>query len=344
MSKALDASLKELKSIDGTLHASLSSEYEALITSALELEKWPIARLISVFERQDLNQFVLRHGIIKSLEKQTDNKRAFTLGITGTPGAGKSTLVGELCQALLKQSPEMSIAVLAIDPSSVESGGALLGDRTRVNFPLSDNRLFFRSQASHQDLGGMGRLSYQVHRLLSHIFDLVIIETVGIGQSEIEVQQLADHTMLVMQPLAGDQVQFMKAGIMEVPNSFVINKCDEEKLSKSSKHLLRSSLKIAKIAAPGTSEETPIFMCSALHRKGITELADYVTEQRTSERAKDKDQTICDYFIKKWLHQSFGEFGEVMLGDTAPNLSGLSYEEAEIALRKAIYLALQQYF
>jgi LAO/AO transport system ATPase len=344
MNKALDASLKELKSIDGTLHGPLDSEYEALITSALELEKWPIARLISVFERQELNQFVLRHGIIKALEKQTNNKRAFTLGITGTPGAGKSTLIGELCQALLKQAPEMSIAVLAIDPSSTESGGALLGDRTRVNFPLNDKRLFFRSQASHQDLGGMGRLSYQVHRLLSHIFDLVIIETVGIGQSEIEVQQLADHTMLVMQPLAGDQVQFMKAGIMEVPNSFVINKCDEEDLAKRSIHLLRSSLKLAKIATPGTENETPIFLCSALHRKGIPELAEYVVKQGITNRSATKDQEICDYFIQKWLEQSFGEFGDVILGGTKPNLKGLSYEEAEIELRKSVYLALQKYF
>ena len=300
------------------MHQPLPDDLQALLHQAKDHEKWPIAQLISIFERNTDANFIARHQIVTYLNQQAKvfNKQAMVLGITGTPGAGKSSLIGELCLNLLEKQPEMSIAVLAIDPSSHESGGALLGDRTRTIFPVKDKRLFFRSQASQQDLGGLSKQTFHVTRLLRKLFDLIIIETVGIGQNEIEIQNLSDHSCLVMQPLAGDQVQFMKAGIMEVPNTFIINKCDEDALAKKSLHLLRASLKLAHIYVKGHADNTTasssprdIFLTSAIKKKGIDELADFVLQLCHSAVSANSLESQEYYFLKKWVRQAYGEFG-----------------------------------
>jgi len=294
------------------MQSALPEELVQLIDQAKAHEKWPVARLISIFERHTEANLIARHQIINHLNQQPGqlNKTGMVLGITGTPGAGKSSLIGELCLSLLKNSTDISIAVLAIDPSSHVSGGALLGDRTRTLFPINDNRLFFRSQASQLDLGGMSKQTFHVTRLLRKLFDIIIIETVGIGQSEIEVQRLSDHTCLVMQPLAGDQVQFMKAGIMEVPDTFIINKCDEESLAKKSLHLLKSSLKLASIHLDHKeSKPKEIFLTSATKRLGIDTLSDFVFSQAKEIVNQTFLQTQEDYFLVKSIKQEYGEFG-----------------------------------
>jgi len=291
---------------------ALPKELENLLSKAQVHEKWPIARLISIFERNTTENLIARHQIVSYLNAHPGkfNKQAMVLGITGTPGAGKSSLIGEVCLSLLKNSADISIAVLAIDPSSHDSGGALLGDRTRVIFPVKDNRLFFRSQASQLDLGGMSKQTFHVTRLLRKLFDVIIIETVGIGQSEIEVRRLSDHTCLVMQPLAGDQVQFMKAGIMEVPDTFIINKCDEDTLAKKSLHLLKSSLKLASIYVDHQeSKKKNIFLTSATKHKGIDELCQFVLEQAQEKVSQKSLNQQEDYFLHKWIKQAYGEFG-----------------------------------
>lgn len=344
MHKKLSNNEAELaqEELNAQMHSALPDNIVKQIEQAKELEKWPIAQLISIFERNTTENFVTRHQIVSHLndDKNGSHKDGMVLGVTGTPGAGKSSLIGELCLTLLQQRPEMSIAVLAIDPSSHESGGALLGDRTRTIFPVKDKRLFFRSQASQQDLGGMAKQTFHVTRLLRKLFDLIIIETVGIGQSEIEVQKLSDHTCLVMQPLAGDQVQFMKAGIMEVPDTFIINKCDEDTLAKKSLHLLKSSLKLASIYVENAGDKQQatvkdIFLTSATKRKGIAELAEHILEQR--------DQAICpeslvqqeDYFLHKWINQAYGEFGEGVYKHFSDDvgLRGGTLEEKELRFK-----------
>tara|TARA_R110002074_G_scaffold8577_1_gene35110 strand:+ start:12838 stop:13944 length:1107 start_codon:yes stop_codon:yes gene_type:complete len=336
----------EKKLID-EMNQPLSNELISLLNQAKDLEKWPIARLISIFERNTDENFIARHQIISYLNKQKEQfeKQALVLGITGTPGAGKSSLIGETCLKLLELKPDMSIAVLAIDPSSHESGGALLGDRTRTIFPIKDNRLFFRSQASQQDLGGLSKQTFHVTRLLRKLFDIIIIETVGIGQNEIEIQRLSDHTCLVMQPLAGDQVQFMKAGIMEVPDTFIINKCDEDALAKKSLHLLKSSLKLAQIYVHDTangSTETKlprdIFLTSAIKRKGLDELTNHilkVSQNAVSDKVVHQQET---YFLNKWIRQAYGEFGLSIYrhldGDEA--LKDGTFEEKELEFKHLI--------
>jgi LAO/AO transport system kinase len=328
--------------LNAQMHSALPDTIIEQIKQARELEKWPIAQLISIFERNTNENFVTRHQTISYLDRDDGgaSKDGMVLGITGTPGAGKSSLIGELCLTLLQQRPEISIAVLAIDPSSHESGGALLGDRTRTIFPVKDKRLFFRSQASQQDLGGMSKQTFHVTRLLRKFFDLIIIETVGIGQSEIEVQKLSDHTCLVMQPLAGDQVQFMKAGIMEVPDTFIINKCDEDALAKKSLHLLKSSLKLASIYVENARDKQQasvkdIFLTSATKRKGIAELANHVLKHRDQAISEQSLAEQEDYFLHKWIRQAYGEFGEGVyehFSDDVGLLSG-TLEEKELRFK-----------
>jgi LAO/AO transport system kinase len=338
-----DAAQEELLS---KMKEALPKPLESLLLSAQKLEKWPIARLISMFERNTTDNLVARHQIMSYLNAHasTFSKQAVIMGVTGTPGAGKSSLIGELCLSLLKTVPDISIAVLAIDPSSHESGGALLGDRTRTIFPVKDNRLFFRSQASQQDLGGMSKRTFHVTRLLRKLFDIIVIETVGIGQSEIEVQRLSDHTCLVMQPLAGDQVQFMKAGIMEVPDTFIINKCDEDALAKKSLHLLKSSLKMASIyvtnAETGdmcqTSSDKNIFLTSATMRKGITELGSFIHERAQERVSQEQLDTQERYFLHKWIRQAYGEFGEGIYEHFSndPRLHEGTLEEKELHFKQ----------
>jgi LAO/AO transport system kinase len=329
------------------MHQPLAMEHRQLLEQAKAHEKWPIAQLISIFERNTEANFIARHQIVSYLHEhaETFNKEALVLGITGTPGAGKSSLIGELCLSLLAKKPDISIAVLAIDPSSHESGGALLGDRTRTIFPIKDKRLFFRSQASQQDLGGLSKQTFHVTRLLRKLFDLIIIETVGIGQNEIEIQKLSDHSCLVMQPLAGDQVQFMKAGIMEVPNTFIINKCDEDALAKKSLHLLKASLKLAQIYVHDshTSSNTEqaareIFLTSAIKKKGIDELANFILQLCQTFVNKESIAAQEHYFLQKWIRQAYGEFGmgiyRHLNADTC--LKQGSFEEKEQGFKQLI--------
>ncbi len=146
------------------------------------------------------------------------------LGITGPPGVGKSTLTGALLKTARGQGRR--VAVLAIDPSSRRSGGALLGDRLRVISPAGDRGCFVRSMAARHRLGGVADEAFPAITLLRALFDLVLVETVGVGQSETDVADMADTVVFCVQPASGDAVQFMKAGIIEIPQIAVVTKAD----------------------------------------------------------------------------------------------------------------------
>lgn len=313
------------------------------LTQAQSLKKWPLAKLISLFESKLPDSAQTRHAIQQYIAQHREQfpRQATLLGFTGTPGAGKSSLIAEVCRSLLAQDSSITIAVLAIDPSSQVSGGSILGDRTRMHYGKKEERLFFRSQASNLELGGVTEATFQACRLLRHLFDYIIIETVGIGQNEIDIQYMTDHTFLVMQPLAGDQIQFMKCGIMEIPDSFIVNKCDEETLARSSYHMLRSSLKQARLVELHTEDDykqaarDQIFLTSALKGKGIAELSRHVLETR-AHRPWHEAET---FYLKKSIQRRFGEFGLNIIDASAQDTlqSGeLSYEEKEHHLLKLI--------
>lgn len=189
------------------------------------------------------------------------------VGITGPPGAGKSTLLNDLLHYWLKQNKK--IAVIAIDPSSPFNYGALLGDRIRMSEFYTNPNVFIRSFASRGALGGLNAKIIEITDVVKQApFDLIIIETVGVGQSEVEIAGLADCTVVVLVPEAGDEVQTIKAGIMEIADVFVVNKADRE-----AAEALYRNLRILVHERAGRNKETPVIKTIATEEKGIEELA-----------------------------------------------------------------------
>jgi LAO/AO transport system kinase len=180
-----------------------------------------LARAISAVENQAPGSM----GLLKELFPHSG--RALTIGITGSPGAGKSTLVDQLARQYRKEG--RTIGIIAIDPTSAFSGGAILGDRIRMQQHFSDPGIYIRSMATRGALGGLARATANVCLLLDASGrDLVLIETVGVGQDEVDIVRLADITVVMLVPGMGDDVQSIKAGIMEIADIFVINKSDHE--------------------------------------------------------------------------------------------------------------------
>ncbi|MCP5468304.1 MAG: protein kinase [Deltaproteobacteria bacterium] len=302
---------------------------KTLIEKALEQDKFSIARLITLFEDTRSETALQRAEAMKKIKASPLARSGIFLGFTGTPGAGKSSLIGEIAPRLIQTESKLSVAVLAVDPSSEVSGGALLGDRTRVRFPLSETRLFFRSQSSAGALGGISPTTFQVCRLLHYLFDFIIIETVGIGQNEIEIKNLADEVFLILQPMAGDQIQFMKAGIMEIPHAFVMNKCDETKAARQSYHALKASLAFVRPA------ENEIKILQTSVRTGFG-LDDFVSELLSSrERSHSSLHEKEVHFFRQWVKEEYGRWGLQFLKEKMGGAAALmqitqSFDQAQI--------------
>jgi len=269
------------------------------VSRARELNKHAVSKLVAVFEDTRPSAAEQRAQVLDLLGPGAST----VIGITGTPGAGKSSLVARLVPALLAES-DLSVAVLAVDPASHVSGGALLGDRTRTRFATGETRAFFRSQSNAAELGGLAPTTFQVSRLLKRLFDVVIVETVGIGQSELDIRYLADHVYLVLQPLGGDEIQFLKAGIIEIPDSFILNKCDDPAANQSY-YQLRSSLSLAR---PFDEELPAIFRTSARTGEGIDDLAAAMLKV-AGEPARHSDAEREEYFFTRWVEDEWGSTG-----------------------------------
>src|SRR3954470_6810763 len=189
---------------------------------------------------------------------------AHVVGVTGPPGAGKSTLLGELVRWW--RSRGRTVAALAVDPSSRRSGGALLGDRARIEYDPQDRGVFIRSTAAAGRLGGLAPATRAAAQALGAAFDVVVIETVGVGQSETEVADVADTVAVVVQPGSGDVLQFLKAGIMEIPDLLVVTKAD---LGVGAQRARRDLL--AAVRALGSDAEV-VMVSSAPPAQGFDEL------------------------------------------------------------------------
>lgn len=191
----------------------------ALARAVMRGERRAIAQAINLIERNDGDSAEL----LDALRSRVG--RAYRIGVTGPPGAGKSTLVARLAAALRRRG--QSVAVIAVDPTSPFSGGALLGDRVRMSEIWGDDRVFIRSMAAREALGGLAAKTIDVADILdAAAFDVILLETVGVGQSELDVAQAADTTVVMLTPESGDEVQAAKAGLMEIAEVFVLNKCD----------------------------------------------------------------------------------------------------------------------
>jgi LAO/AO transport system kinase len=198
---------------------------------------------------------------------------AHVIGVTGPPGAGKSTLLSALSHAWRVE--ERTVAILAVDPSSRRSGGALLGDRARIDFDPADRGLLIRSTAAGERLGGLARPTRTAAEALAAAFDVVVIETVGVGQAETEVADVADTVAVVVQPGGGDALQFLKSGIMEIPDVLVVTKADLGQIAMRASRDLTSALRSL------GSSGTPVLSVSSLPPpRGVEELATALDEQR----------------------------------------------------------------
>ncbi|GBF51891.1 protein kinase [Leptospira ryugenii] len=273
-----------------------------LIEDSMLGEKYAIAQVISKIESPNSQKF--RNEIFSYLTERRSLHNSLTIGITGTPGAGKSSLLGEICREFLRMAPGKKMAIVAIDPSSNISGGSILGDRTRIQLPRRENAIYFRSQPSQLELGGLNPYTYHVIRFLRSIFDYVFVETVGIGQNEISVSLISDISFLVLQPLGGDQIQFMKSGIMEVPEAFIINKCDEIGLANNSFHMLETTLSFLKDVLPNQTLP-PIFKTSVVKKMGIEELLQFIILYPNRKDKVNEARTQ----IQKWIKEEYGRFG-----------------------------------
>jgi len=227
-----------------------------------------LSRVITRIENDD---FVQDQGFIELYDQAQD---AIRLGVTGPPGAGKSTITNELIKRFLIK--KKTIGVIAIDPTSPFSGGALLGDRVRMNHYNNDKSVFIRSMGTHGELGGLARKAQEAGDILAASGkDVIIFETVGVGQGEYDVAKAADLTILVLVPESGDEVQLMKAGLIEIADLFVINKSDREGADRLAGTL--SSM----INAMGNDSkpDAPVFTTVASDGRGMDKLFDGVFDQ-----------------------------------------------------------------
>lgn len=278
-----------------------------LAGAALSRRRSDVARLVSLMEDTRVSRAGERDEAIAVLEEDARSRghRSTVLGITGTPGAGKSSLVSAATREMLRLDAEATIAVVAVDPSSQITGGALLGDRTRMTTSVEEERLFFRSQASVTALGGLAPPTYLVVRALVCLYDYVIVETVGIGQSEADIKHLADTVYLVMSPGGGDDVQMLKAGIVEIPDAFVINKADSPG-AQTAYHQLRGALWLAR---PVDADSVTVMLTSARRGDGVAELAGEMLGHREVAVPPEAVAERAAHFFELWVRDEWGRQG-----------------------------------
>jgi LAO/AO transport system kinase len=223
-----------------------------------------LARLLSLVEDESPRV----RSVIKDLLPGTGGARV--IGLTGAPGAGKSTVTGALLSAFRQAGRR--VAVLAVDPSSPFTGGALLGDRIRMQEHATDEGIYIRSMASRGHLGGLAASTPQAVRVLDAAgFDLIIIETVGVGQAEVAIASLADSVVVLLAPGMGDAIQAAKAGILEVADLFVVNKADKP----DAQQVVRDLRNMVALADRGDSDwKPPIVSTTATKGEGIGELTE----------------------------------------------------------------------
>jgi LAO/AO transport system kinase len=263
-------------------------------------------------------------GLMKAVYQKTG--RALIIGITGSPGAGKSSLVDKL--ALLYKNRGERIGIVCVDPSSPFSGGAILGDRIRMATLGLDKNVFIRSMATRGNLGGLSRATVDAVAILDAAgFDKVIVETVGVGQDEVEIVKTADVSVVVLVPGMGDDIQAIKAGIMEIGDVFVINKADREGVLRTQKELES----LLSLAHRPDMWNPPIVRTIAPENKGIEDLSaaieSYYEFQRSGENL-ERRQAIARWRLVELLQERL--IADVMnRNGTEEKLDRLALEIAE---------------
>lgn len=274
-----------------------------------DLGKRALARLISLLEREEH-----RPEVAAFLDEVLVLPGGHVLGLTGPPGVGKSTLTNTLIQR--NRQTGRSVAVLAIDPSSQATGGALLGDRTRLKTDPDDMEIFVRSMAAGRRLGGLSDHAFSAIALLRARFDLLIVETVGTGQSEGDLAHVCDTLCLCMQPGAGDSLQFMKAGIMELPHIIAVTKADLGAACRRTAADISGALSLSRAGVgdcAGNDWTVPVLEISSSTGAGLELLEEAVAGHRAMLMSTSNFEAVRTRQHVLWLEdmvrQRFGTYG-----------------------------------
>jgi len=279
-----------------------------------------ISRFITKVENQDVRAL----EILEERLKQKDSKTR-VIGITGSPGAGKSTLTNCLIRMLSKKS---KVAVIAIDPASLFSDGALLGDRVRMQEHSTNPNVFIRSVSNRNCLGGLSAATPDIIRVfMAYDYDYVIVETVGVGQDEIDIVKFSDTVMLVLHPASGDDMQAMKAGVMEIADLFVVNKCDLKNEAEKTFNIIEYWVRMNP-----RQWDPPIVKTSAIDGEGIEKLIEnlethheFIKEnpdvnfRRNQLRAKHEITRKMQLLIEKKISQINPKEYDIMLDKVINN-------------------------
>ncbi len=302
-----------------------------LIARTLAGERVPLARAISWVENESEGSVELLDACFGA------SGRAFRIGITGPPGAGKSTLVTKLATEYRHRGE--TVAIVAVDPTSPFSGGALLGDRVRMVELAGDPGVFIRSMATRGSMGGLAVHTAQVCDVLDAAgYSRILIETVGVGQSELEVAQTADTTAVVLVPESGDAVQAMKAGLMEIADVFVINKADREGADRAA-FAIQSALDLRAHSGTWT---IPVQLTIASKADGVRELVErfeehlaYLRETGDLERRRRRrlEQRLRDLIEDQLWRQFRAHAGDGIWNDALAALAQRSATPHQIATR-----------
>lgn len=278
----------------------------------LEGNKRGAARFITLVENRDPAAFEL----LKKLHKKTGH--AYIIGVTGPPGAGKSTLTDKMVKYLLDQGKK--VGVIAVDPTSPFTGGAILGDRVRMNDLATHKNVFIRSMGTRGHLGGISEGTRATVKVLD-IFgmDYIFVETVGVGQSEVDIVKNCDTTLMVMVPGLGDDIQAIKAGIMEIGDVFAINKGDRDGAKKTAREIN------AMLDGNAGGWRPPVQMAIAVKNEGVKEILehihahrDYMASQGTFEKRRinnAKNEIVDLVKYKVMLHLFDNAYNEMKINE-----------------------------
>ena len=239
---------------------------------------------------------------------------AHVIGLTGPPGVGKSSLISRLIRAYRARG--RTVGVITVDPSSRKSGGALLGDRARIDADPEDQGVFVRSMAARGRLGGLAALTPAAVVLMRSVYDQVIVETVGVGQSETEVAAVADTVVFCVQPASGDSLQYMKAGIAEIPDIIVVTKADLGAIARKAQSDVAAALQLNAAGTDGWS--MPVQLLSCLDGQGIDALIEALAGHAGFLSGAGRLEARRDAQAKAWLvealREEFGRHGLALAG------------------------------